>query len=106
MNRIKYIFATQYSPYPGGRFIRLGEYSGEDFRETVLVPVVESGDFIEIDATGVKLSFSPSFLDEAFGGLVKKYGLKKVKETISFSAKDNRDLEGKMWSFAEKADKS
>jgi len=72
MKTINYKFAEEYTPYPGGRFIRLGDFSGEDFREKVLIPVFENNNKIIIDATGVKTSFSPSFLDEAFGEVAKK----------------------------------
>jgi len=76
METINYKFVEEYTKFPGGRFVRLGPYSGEDFREKVLRPIFESDKKIVIDATGVVTSFSPSFLDEAFGELAKEYGLK------------------------------
>ena len=102
MKKIEYKFAEKYSPYPGGRFIRLGDFSGEDFREKVLIPVFENNDKIIIDATGVKTSFSPSFLDEAFGEVAKIYGLEKFNETVDFFSNDNEALKDKMMYYVKR----
>jgi hypothetical protein len=103
MKEIRYDFAKEYSPYPGGRFIKLGDFSGEEFREKVLVPVFEAGDRIVIDASGVKTSFSPSFLDEAFGEVAKRYTLKKFFETVKVFSTENELLEEKVKHYAEGA---
>lgn len=102
-NIVKYKFIEQYTKFPGGRFERLGPYSGENFRETVLRNIFESGKSIEIDATGVVTSFSPSFLDEAFGTLAKEYGLAKFKETVKLFSNDNPGLTEKMMYYVERA---
>lgn len=94
----EYKFATRFTKYPGPRFIRLGKKSGEEFRETVLRPVFEKNDTINIDATGV-LGFAPSFLDEAFSPLAEEYGLEKFKKTIKFHANDDDKLYEKMMSY-------
>lgn len=98
-----YQFADQYTKYPGGRFRKLGKYSGEDFRETVLRPIFEAGKSIEIDATGVLTSFSPSFLDECFGQLAVEYGLEQFNKTIKLYSSDNPSLKDKMLFYVEKA---
>jgi len=102
-NVIKYKFATDYSKYPGGRFERLGPYSGEDFREKVLREVFESDQSIEIDATGVVTSFSPSFLDECFGSLAKEFGLETFNKKIKFFSADNPALNEKMMHYVKRA---
>jgi hypothetical protein len=52
-----------------------GKTSGEEFREKFLIPSVESGEtvYIELDGT---IGYGSSFLEEAFGGLVRKLKLK------------------------------
>ena len=100
---VKYKFAEKYTKFPGGRFERLGPYSGEDFREKVLREIFKSGKSIEIDATGVVTSFSPSFLDEAFGTLAKEYGLEKFKKTVNLFSDDNPALAEKMMYYVERA---
>jgi len=103
MEVINYKFAEQYTKYPGGRYRKLGEYSGEDFRETVLRPIFKSDRKIVIDATGVVTSFSPSFLDEAFGELAKEYGIDVFLQKIDFFANDNPNLKDKMMYYVKKA---
>jgi hypothetical protein len=82
---IKYNFAKEFTKYPGGRYKRLGEYSGEEFREKVLEPIFQENDtIIELDTNGVVGSFTPSFLDEAFGAISRKYSVDKFKEKVIF----------------------
>jgi len=103
INIIKYSFIDEYTKYPGGRFERLGPYSGEDFREKILRPIFKSSKKIEINGTGVVTSFSPSFLDEAFGALAKEYGLARFLEKVELFSEDNPDLNEKMMYYVERA---
>lgn len=101
---IRYKFIEKYSKYPGGRFERLGPFSGEDFREKVLREIFESDDSsIEIDASGVVTSFSPSFLDECFGALAKEYGIDVFTKKIKMFSSDNPNLNDKMMYYVERA---
>jgi hypothetical protein len=101
---IKYKFIDEYSKYPGGRFIKLGPYSGEDFRENVLRKIFESpNQSIEINATGVITSFSPSFLDECFGQLAKEYGIEEFKKKVKLYSEDNPSLPDKMMAYVKRA---
>lgn len=101
---IKYMFSDEYSKYPGGRFERLGPYSGEDFRDNVLRKIFETpGESIEIDATGVVTSFSPSFLDECFGQLAKEYGVEQFNAKVKLFSSDNPGLNEKMMYYVERA---
>jgi hypothetical protein len=102
-NIVEYKFIEKYTKFPGGRFERLGPYSGENFREKVLREIFTSGKSIKIDATGVVTSFSPSFLDEAFGTLAKEYGLEKFQKTVSLFSDDNPSLTEKMMYYVERA---
>jgi len=103
MQTINYNFAQEYSEYPGGRFIRLGDFSGEDFREKVLRRVFEDNDKIVIDASEIKTSFTPSFLDEAFGALAKEFGLEKFNKTVDLFSNTNPKLKEKMMYYVERA---
>ena len=62
--------ATQYSRYPGGRYRRLGKFSGEEFRDDHLIPALKSGDKVIVVLDGTA-GYGSSFLEEAFGGLVR-----------------------------------
>jgi len=85
IKKIKYNFAKEFTKYPGGRYKKLGDFSGEEFREKVLEPLFQKDDTIlELDTSGVIGSFSPSFLDEAFGAIARKYGVDAFKKKIIF----------------------
>lgn len=66
--------ARDFSRYPGGRFRKDGDYSAEEFRDDVLVPAVKSavlrGGTVTVILDGVA-GYAVSFLEEAFGGLVR-----------------------------------
>ena len=68
---MKINLGQQFGRYPAGRYLADGPYSGQRFREEFLIPALEGpDDEIEItlsDARGLK----SSFLEEAFGGLVR-----------------------------------
>ncbi len=67
--------ALDYSKTPGGRYKNEGRYSGEEFRETMLKPRYETaqrdGERLEIILDG-GYGYGSSFLEEAFGGLVRE----------------------------------
>lgn len=68
------IIAKQYTKKPGGRFRKEGEYSGEDFRETILKKEYEiskkNKEELVVNLDG-GYGYGSSFLEEAFGGLVR-----------------------------------
>ena len=90
-----YKIATEYARFPGPRFIDDGPHSGEHFRETVLVPrlkaVAQRGDHLVIVLDGAR-GYTASFLEEAFGGLVRKGYFSKAQlgETLKIQANDAR----------------
>lgn len=64
----------QYSRFPAGRKKQSGPASGEGFRDDVLVPLLEQHpDEIVVEFDDA-LGFGSSFLEEAFGGLVRVRG--------------------------------
>ena len=81
--------AKEFSPVPIGRYKTDGDKSGEVFLEDFLYPKVSDAmkrkEKLEIDFTGM-YGLSSSFLEEAFGGLVRKYNLSSVDilDTIVF----------------------
>jgi len=65
--------AKDFSKYPGGRFLADGDFSGTRFRSEVLVPALERYECVRIELDGT-LGYGSSFLEEAFGGLVREGG--------------------------------
>lgn len=70
MTEIQYSIARHFSPTPGPRFSRQGPYSGESLRAKLVKLLDESDAIVTVDLDGTR-GFGSSFLDEAFGGLVR-----------------------------------
>jgi len=72
--------ADDFTRTPGGRRIRTGPASGEEFREKLLAPklriAVEKGVPLVVVLDGVA-GYPVSFLEEAFGGLIRYDGFSK-----------------------------
>lgn len=70
--------AKAFSPMPLGRYRSDGGKSGEEFREDILLPKIAedmaAGDVLVVSLDGME-ALSGSFLEEAFGGLVREHGL-------------------------------
>lgn len=98
--KIIYNFVKNFTDAPGPRYIILGDKSGEEFRENVLKKLLEKYDVIEIDGTGIKTSFNPSFLSEAFSPLYEEYGEKEFFRRVRLFSLDNEKLEEKFRMFA------
>ncbi len=63
--------ARDFTRFPAGRFRKDGHFSGERFRDELLVPRLERGERVMIRLDGT-IGYGSSFLEEAFGGLVRK----------------------------------
>lgn len=80
--------ANDFTPYPAGRYRDDGDFSGEAFREDLLIPALKSGD-LEVTLDGV-MGLGSSFLEEAFGGLVRKgYSPKHLHSHLTISCQDD-----------------
>jgi len=99
---ITIIVAEQFSRYPAGRFTKDGPFSGESFRTKHLVPALRGIENIVIELDGVR-GYGSSFLEEAFGGLVRLGFLKNdLKTKIALHAK-NKSLTTEILEYIEKA---
>ena len=66
--------ARDFSTTPGGRYERDGEFSGEAFRTRIMLPqlliAMKAGEKLHVSLDGTA-GYATSFLEEAFGGLVR-----------------------------------
>lgn len=76
LNKVDIGIAKDFSRFPVGRDNNDGEFNGERFRKEILVPALKAYDLVSIFLDGPK-SYGSSFLEEAFGGLVRKENFKK-----------------------------
>ena len=73
-NVVRINIAKQFTKMPGGRYIRLGPFSGELFRNKFLEPHLREGKTVIVELDGVR-GYGSSFLEEAFGGTVRELNL-------------------------------
>lgn len=62
--------AKNFTIHPGPRYIRQGQWSGEKFRK-LLESRLKSHDLLTVNLDGTR-GYGSSFLDEAFGGLIRE----------------------------------
>lgn len=62
--------AKDFSRAPAGRYISDGPNSGERFRDQYLIPALRRGESLILELDGTR-GYGSSFLEEAFGGLVR-----------------------------------
>jgi len=84
--------AKDFSQYPAGRTRRDGPNSAERFREDILIPTIQKavavGVRVIVELDGV-YGYSSSFLEETFGGLVRRkvFSPKDIARILVISAK-------------------
>jgi hypothetical protein len=86
--------AKDFTRYPGPRYRRNGEFSGQQFREDKLVPALrqaqEAGEFLTVILDDVA-GYGSSFLEEAFGGLVREgFLLEDIEKYLRIVATTSR----------------
>ena len=89
--------------YQGPRYRDLGPNSGEEFRDDFFIPWLKNlnaGETGTIDFSGTKM-YSPSFLEETFGGAVREDFYDKVSK-LAFLNTD-KFYEQKIKHYIEKA---
>ena len=69
--------AKDFSMYPAGRYLEDGDFNGTKFREELLVPHLKDSKVLKVIFDEVA-GFGSSFLEEAFGGLVRVEGMSKA----------------------------
>lgn len=79
--------AKDFSPILGGRWIKLGPFSGEEFYNKLLRQKYEEAHSankqLHIYLDGTK-GYGSSFLDQSFGELSRKFGIEEVRKTLNF----------------------
>lgn len=81
--------AKDFTRFPSGRFKKNGDTSGEAFRERFLESQIQQGEIISIELDGT-IGYGSSFLEEAFGGLVRKLKLTpdQIQKQIKLISED------------------
>ncbi len=94
--------ANDFSPSPAGRYIEDGPFPGAVFRDNLLIPAIQQYDKVVINLDGTS-GYGSSFLEEAFGGLVRKgLNLKALKEKLTIES-TRKSYASRVWAYIEKA---
>ncbi len=105
-NSLKIKISRDFSDTPGGRYIAEGEYSGEAFREKVLIPkyleAIKEGKKLIVDLDGC-YGLATSFLEEAFGGLVRKQKNRDILNILQIVSEDRPNLQEKIINYINEA---
>ena len=95
--------AKDFSKYPGGRYLTDGKQSAQRFRDDFLVPTLKECPDITVEMDGT-LGYPSSWLEEAFGGLVRVYGFTPLflQKTLTFTGYCEGDV-AEIWQFIKEA---
>ena len=102
--------AKEFSTAPGPRFTSEGDYSGEDFRNNVLLPKLKKamadGVTLTVDLDGTA-GYDTSFLEESFGGLIRIDGfrLSQLDAALRLKSDEEPNLLREIRSYMMDADK-
>lgn len=97
MSSVTINIAKDYTRYPAGRYRTDGIYSGERFRDDVLIQRLRDGNVtVVLDGT---MGFGSSFLEETFGGLVRQgLSIEELEARLNVVAKD-QSLVDEVWEY-------
>ncbi len=96
-NDIKLVISTEFSPTPGPRKKVEGDFSGESLRKGILVEklqqAIDEDVMLIIDLDGTA-GYGTSFLEEAFGGLIREdgYSYETILNHITFKSTEEEYL--------------
>ena len=94
--------AEDFSRFPAGRFLDDGPFPGAKFREQLVEALRKSKDVtVQLDGT---MGYGSSFLEEAFGGLVRLCGLSaaELHLRLHLESSDPSLLE-EVWAYVDEA---
>ncbi len=97
VNKLSLVVATEFTSTPGPRYKIEGDFSGEIFRQSVLEPKLKQAInenailLINLDGTA---GYGTSFLEEAFGGLIREneYDYQTIIKHIEFKSEEEEYL--------------
>ena len=87
---MKIDIGNDFSKLVGVRTKEDGDFSGEEFRENFLEPAMHRNQSTTILLDSLE-GYTASFMEEAFGGIVRKHG-QKAFDLIKFEAKERAYL--------------
>jgi len=91
VQKIELSIAAEFTVTPGPRKRSEGEFSGEEFLESLLrqrfVSALDAGSVLSVNLDGAA-GYPSSFLEEAFGGLAREFGTQRVLANLEITCSD------------------
>lgn len=102
--RVVIDIARDFSKNPYGRYPKDGDYNGTAFREKFLVPKLRGDVNVLVDMGGTN-RYGSSFIDEAFGGLIRveKFKLSELRDKLTIEHRVLPSLAKSAWKYMEQA---
>ena len=96
--------AKHFYDAPAGRFPEDGDYNGERFREEYLVPALRENNEVLVDMDGTE-GYGSSFLEEAFGGLVRLRGFtaEELHKKMMLKSDEDESFIEEVWEYIDTA---
>lgn len=105
---MKIKISKDFSETPGARYRDSGKYSGEEFRDDLLIPkfeeAISNGEKLLIDFDG-GYGYPITFLEEVFGGLKELYPEDLILNTLEFISNEEPDIIDKVIEFITSPDR-
>lgn len=97
--------AKEFTEYPFGRYKTEGDFSGETFRDDILLPRLRDGELVIVDLDGVLGGLGSSFLEEVFGGLIRHHGFtpESLRKTLKITSEADPSLAERAWAYVDRA---
>jgi len=91
---------------PAGRYKEFGGDTGEEFRDDFLLPALNEDDSVTVNLDGV-IGYGSSFLEEAFGGLVREHHLtlEILERKLHFQTHEFPSIPSEIWEYIRAADR-
>jgi hypothetical protein len=91
--------AADFTRFPAGRYTADGKFSGERFREELLIPSLEKNEKVLVILDGT-MGFGSSFLEEAFGGLARdgRFTRDRLISDLELQSRD-QSLVDEIWGY-------
>lgn len=97
-------FASEFSEFPAGRYRNDGPFPGEAFRDDLLEPRLREFDLVAVDLDGA-MGYGSSFLEEAFGGLVRlgKFSAETLHQKLKLKCVEDPSVIDEIWQYIDGA---
>lgn len=96
--------AKDFSTEPYGRYLSDGDSNGTKFREEIMAPALAKNEKVVVSLDGAE-GYGSSFLEEAFGGLVRENGFSpgELKGRLTIISEEDPSLIAEIWEYVDTA---